>query len=73
VFYLGYLRAELVRRKGRTILTMLGLALGGGTQVDPGPGGLGGRGGGAFAKCLPKRMQKFRSPRWGSACANWPR
>jgi ABC-type antimicrobial peptide transport system permease subunit len=27
VFYLGYVRAELVRRKGRTILTMLGLAL----------------------------------------------
>jgi hypothetical protein len=25
VFYLSYLRAELVRRKGRTILTMLGL------------------------------------------------
>jgi ABC-type antimicrobial peptide transport system permease subunit len=28
VFYLRYLRAELVRRKGRTILTLLGLALG---------------------------------------------
>jgi ABC-type antimicrobial peptide transport system permease subunit len=28
VFYLAYLRNELVRRKGRTILTVLGLALG---------------------------------------------
>jgi putative ABC transport system permease protein len=28
VFYLSYLRSELLRRKGRTILTMLGLALG---------------------------------------------
>ncbi len=28
MFYLHYLRAELVRRKGRTILTLLGLALG---------------------------------------------
>jgi ABC-type antimicrobial peptide transport system permease subunit len=28
VFYLRYLRAELVRRRGRTILTLLGLALG---------------------------------------------
>jgi ABC-type antimicrobial peptide transport system permease subunit len=28
VFYLSYLRSELVRRKGRTILTLLGLALG---------------------------------------------
>ncbi len=28
VFYLGYLRSELLRRKGRTILTLLGLALG---------------------------------------------
>lgn len=28
MFYLRYLRAELVRRKGRTILTLLGLALG---------------------------------------------
>jgi len=28
VFYLTYLRSELVRRKGRTILTVLGLALG---------------------------------------------
>ena len=28
MFYLSYLRSELLRRKGRTILTMLGLALG---------------------------------------------
>jgi ABC-type antimicrobial peptide transport system permease subunit len=28
MFYLRYLRAELLRRKGRTILTLLGLALG---------------------------------------------
>jgi ABC-type antimicrobial peptide transport system permease subunit len=28
VFYLRYLRAELLRRRGRTILTLLGLALG---------------------------------------------
>ncbi len=28
MFYLGYLRSELVRRKGRTILTVLGLAVG---------------------------------------------
>jgi putative ABC transport system permease protein len=28
VFYLRYLRSELLRRKGRTILTLLGLALG---------------------------------------------
>lgn len=28
VFYLGYLRSELMRRKGRTILTLLGLSLG---------------------------------------------
>jgi ABC-type antimicrobial peptide transport system permease subunit len=28
VFYVRYLRAELMRRKGRTILTLLGLALG---------------------------------------------
>lgn len=28
MFYLRYLRAELVRRKGRTIVTLLGLALG---------------------------------------------
>jgi hypothetical protein len=28
VFYLTYLRNELVRRRGRTILTLLGLALG---------------------------------------------
>ncbi|MGD0166060.1 MAG: ABC transporter permease [Gaiellaceae bacterium] len=28
MFYLGYLRSELARRKGRTILTLLGLALG---------------------------------------------
>ena len=28
MFYLGYLRSELIRRKGRTILTVLGLAVG---------------------------------------------
>ncbi len=28
MFYLGYLRSELMRRKGRTILTLLGLSLG---------------------------------------------
>ena len=28
MFFLGYLRSELVRRKGRTILTVLGLAVG---------------------------------------------
>ena len=28
VFYLSYLRSELLRRKGRTILTLLGLAIG---------------------------------------------
>ena len=28
MFYLSYVRSELVRRKGRTILTVLGLALG---------------------------------------------
>src|SRR4051812_28645703 len=28
VFYLSYIRSELVRRKGRTILTLLGLAIG---------------------------------------------
>ncbi|HZQ04631.1 MAG TPA: ABC transporter permease, partial [Gaiellaceae bacterium] len=28
VFYLGYLRSELVRRKSRTILTLLGLSIG---------------------------------------------
>lgn len=28
MFYLGYLRSELLRRKGRTILTLLGFALG---------------------------------------------
>lgn len=33
MFYLSYLRAELVRRKGRTILTMLGLALGVGLVI----------------------------------------
>jgi ABC-type antimicrobial peptide transport system permease subunit len=33
VFYVGYLPAELMRRKGRTILTMLGLALGVGLVV----------------------------------------
>jgi ABC-type antimicrobial peptide transport system permease subunit len=33
VFYLRYLRAELVRRKGRTIVTLLGLALGVGLVI----------------------------------------
>jgi ABC-type antimicrobial peptide transport system permease subunit len=33
VFYLGYLRAELLRRRGRTILTLLGLALGVGLVI----------------------------------------
>lgn len=33
MFYLRYLRAELVRRRGRTILTMLGLALGVGLVI----------------------------------------
>jgi ABC-type antimicrobial peptide transport system permease subunit len=33
VFYLRYLRAELLRRKGRTILTLLGLALGVGLVI----------------------------------------
>ena len=28
MFFLGYLRSELVRRKSRTILTVLGLAVG---------------------------------------------
>ena len=28
MFYLSYLRSELIRRKGRTILTLLGLAIG---------------------------------------------
>ena len=28
MFYLSYLRSELVRRKGRTILTLVGLAIG---------------------------------------------
>src|SRR5206468_1470615 len=28
VFYLSYLRSELLRRKGRTILTLLGLSIG---------------------------------------------
>jgi hypothetical protein len=28
VFYVTYLRNELLRRKGRTILTVLGLAVG---------------------------------------------
>jgi putative ABC transport system permease protein len=28
VFYLSYIRSELVRRKARTILTLLGLAIG---------------------------------------------
>ncbi len=28
MFYLGYLRSELLRRKSRTILTVLGLAVG---------------------------------------------
>jgi len=33
MFYLRYLRAELMRRKGRTILTLLGLALGVGLVI----------------------------------------
>jgi len=33
VFYLRYLRAELVRRKGRTIVTLTGLALGVGLVI----------------------------------------
>jgi ABC-type antimicrobial peptide transport system permease subunit len=33
VFYLRYLRAELVRRRGRTILTLLGLAVGVGLVI----------------------------------------
>jgi ABC-type antimicrobial peptide transport system permease subunit len=33
VFYLRYLRAELLRRRGRTILTLLGLALGVGLVI----------------------------------------
>ena len=33
MFYLRYLRAELVRRKGRTIVTLLGLALGVGLVI----------------------------------------
>jgi putative ABC transport system permease protein len=33
VFYLRYLRAELLRRRGRTILTMLGLAIGVGLVI----------------------------------------
>jgi ABC-type antimicrobial peptide transport system permease subunit len=33
VFYLRYLRAELLRRRGRTILTMLGLAVGVGLVI----------------------------------------
>ena len=33
MFYLRYLRSELVRRKGRTILTMLGLAIGVGLVI----------------------------------------
>ena len=33
MFYLRYLRAELLRRKGRTILTMLGLAIGVGLVI----------------------------------------
>jgi len=28
VFYLAYLRSELLRRKSRTILTLLGLSIG---------------------------------------------
>ena len=28
MFYLSYIRSELLRRKGRTILTLLGLAIG---------------------------------------------
>src|SRR5215510_7786697 len=33
VFYVRYVRAELLRRKGRTILTLLGLALGVGLVI----------------------------------------
>src|SRR5215216_4469951 len=33
MFYLRYLRAELLRRKGRTILTLVGLALGVGLVI----------------------------------------
>ena len=33
MFYLRYLRAELVRRRGRTILTLLGLAVGVGLVI----------------------------------------
>src|SRR4029450_13713717 len=33
VFYLRYLRAELLRRRGRTILTLLGLAVGVGLVI----------------------------------------
>src|SRR5688572_4344782 len=33
MFYARYLRAELLRRKGRTILTLLGLALGVGLVI----------------------------------------
>ena len=33
MFYLRYLRAELLRRRGRTILTMLGLAVGVGLVI----------------------------------------
>ena len=33
MFYLRYLRAELLRRRGRTILTLLGLALGVGLVI----------------------------------------
>ena len=33
MFYLRYLRAELLRRRGRTILTLLGLAVGVGLVI----------------------------------------
>ena len=33
MFYLRYLRAELLRRRGRTILTLLGLAIGVGLVI----------------------------------------
>ncbi len=40
MFFLGYLRSELVRRKSRTILTVLGLAVGvSPVMADPGPDG----------------------------------
>src|SRR2546423_260775 len=107
MFYVRYLRNELVRRRARTILTLLGLGLGVALVIaississgldraqhktlDPlagigtdltvtltpnqdqgvgfaGPGGGGGgfgggqAGRGAFAKCLPASLRKFRT------------